>query len=107
MYDPSQKIPPDAALANAAVARCCDAGSAAQRAASARQLSNYDSNIAIHQAYRKAMPPLAGPDNIRDFVACVAHGMLSGVFTSSESSKLLYAAQVAGGMAHNRAPKAS
>jgi hypothetical protein len=30
------------------------------------------------QAYRSVMPPLTGKENIRDFVACVAHGMLIG-----------------------------
>ena len=47
------------------------------------------------KAYREAMPPLSGAQNIRDFIACVAHGMLMDVFSSEEASKLLYAAQVA------------
>jgi hypothetical protein len=52
------------------------------------------------------MPPLSGADNIRDFVACVAHGLLLGVLSDSECTRLLYAAQVAGGMAQTRVPKA-
>ncbi len=48
-----------------------------------------------YRAYRKAMPPLTGAGNIRDFIACVAHGMLMDVFQPAESTKLLYAAQLA------------
>lgn len=47
------------------------------------------------KAYRSAMPLLSGHENIRDFVACVAHGVLFGSIDESQSSKLLYAAQVA------------
>ncbi|MGA7107416.1 MAG: hypothetical protein WBV28_09950 [Terracidiphilus sp.] len=47
------------------------------------------------EAYRKAMPPLAGTDNIRGFIACIAYGMLFDVFSGQESTRLLYAAQVA------------
>jgi hypothetical protein len=46
-------------------------------------------------AYRAALPPLAGEANIRNFVACITHGMVLGVFEPSEGSKLLYGAQVA------------
>jgi hypothetical protein len=41
------------------------------------------------------MPVLAGYENVRNFIACVAHGMLIGVFDESDGTKLLYAAQVA------------
>jgi hypothetical protein len=41
------------------------------------------------------MPPLSGYENIRDFIACVAHAMLIGAIQSEQGSKLLYAAQVA------------
>ena len=47
------------------------------------------------QAYRNVMPPLTGKENIRDFVACVAHGMLIGAIEGKDGTKLLYAAQVA------------
>ena len=41
------------------------------------------------------MPPLLGAENIRDFIACVAHGMLIGTIENKDATKLLYAAQVA------------
>jgi len=47
------------------------------------------------EAYRAALPPLSGDGNIRDFIACVAQGMVIGVFAPSEVSKLFYGAQVA------------
>ena len=43
------------------------------------------------------MPRLVDYENIRDFVACVAEGKPLGAITDSESSRLLYAAQVAQG----------
>ncbi|MGO9433092.1 MAG: hypothetical protein ACLP00_02230 [Terracidiphilus sp.] len=48
-----------------------------------------------NKAYREALPPLRGAENIRDFIACVAHGMALDVFDTKEASKMLYAAQVA------------
>jgi hypothetical protein len=41
------------------------------------------------------MPSLIGAQNIRDFVACVAHGMLLEAIEDRSGGKLLYAAQVA------------
>jgi hypothetical protein len=40
-------------------------------------------------------PIYSGYENIRDFIACTAHGMVIGAICSTQSSKLLYAAQVA------------
>ena len=44
------------------------------------------------------MPDLSGYQDIRDFIACVAHGMLIGAIDAIEGPKLLYAAQVASGV---------
>ncbi|MFZ0746585.1 MAG: hypothetical protein WAM85_19415 [Terracidiphilus sp.] len=52
-------------------------------------------------AYCRAIPPLSGAQNIRDFIACVANGMITNVIGESKATKLLYAAQVA----HNTLPK--
>jgi len=101
--------PAEPVHANPAVARCCEAFN-----------RTYKANIAIGQsksaaidcaatAFREAMPPLVGHDNIRDFIACVAQGILLGAIESSKSSKLLYAAQVAlsGARSQPRSPKAT
>jgi hypothetical protein len=45
--------------------------------------------------YREAMPPLVGVRNIRKYIACVAHGSVTGAIDIADSSRLLYRAQVA------------
>jgi hypothetical protein len=55
-------------------------------------------------AYRAAMPQLTSPSNVRDFIACTAHGLLVGAIDEKQASRLLYAAQVASG-AFNRQAK--
>src|SRR5262252_8227654 len=50
----------------------------------------------VNLAYRHAMPFLTpDPDAIDAFIACVTHGLIFHVFSESEASKLLYAAQPA------------
>jgi hypothetical protein len=46
-------------------------------------------------AFRAAMPQLAGYDGIRDFIACVAYGVLIDAIPADRAGQLLYAAQVA------------
>jgi hypothetical protein len=48
-----------------------------------------------NRIYRMMMPQLAEYANIRDFIACTTYGVLIGAISSKESTKLLYAAQVA------------
>jgi hypothetical protein len=55
-------------------------------------------------AYRGALPPLVGHQGIRDFIACVAHGMLMEAIPTERAGQLLYAAQVAIGLIQ-RTPK--
>ena len=58
----------------------------------------YDKTIASQRAspaYCKALPPLVGRENIRDFIACVAHGILIDAIPEKKANQLLYAAQVA------------
>ncbi len=85
----------DEAPINPAVARCCKAVDDEYQAVLAKTGDKMRAKYDSRNAYRTAMPPLSGAQNIRDFVACVAHGMLLGLFTDSEASRLLYAAQVA------------
>jgi hypothetical protein len=85
-----------------AVTRCSEARENAYRAAlstrdndepECRRVDRAEKTAA--KAYREAMPPLSGSENIRNFIACVAQGLLLKVFTAPESTQLLYAAQVA------------
>ncbi len=83
------------AFENAAVARCCNASTDAHDAALAAGKNRISAGLDAAAAYRKTMPPLSGQDNIRDFVACIAHGMLIGILLGPDCARLLYAAQVA------------
>ena len=83
------------------VARCCDAGTRAYRTALAKERNRFEASKVASEAYRLAMPPLVGAENIRDFIACVAHGILIGVIGGNDGARLLYAAQVAAGIQKN------
>jgi hypothetical protein len=94
--------PEETSAPNSAVTRCSQAMENAYRAVLSsrdedepefRRVDRAEKNAA--KAYREAMPPLSGSENIRNFIACVAQGLLRKVFNSSESTQLLYAAQVA------------
>lgn len=45
--------------------------------------------------YCGVLPRLNDGESIRDFIACVVHGMAIGVIPSTEGTRLLYGAQVA------------
>ena len=83
------------ATTNPAVARCSAAYDKAFAAALTKDTSEYRAGHAGDKAFRRALPPLAGRENIRDFIACVAHGMLLKAIDSAEGARLLYAAQIA------------
>jgi len=51
--------------------------------------------LAARMAYAANLPKLSNADCIRDFIACVVHGMAIGAIPSSEGTRLLYGAQVA------------
>jgi len=46
-------------------------------------------------SYASHLPMLANADCIRDFIACVVHGMAVGAIPSPQGTRLLYGAQVA------------
>lgn len=46
-------------------------------------------------SFRDAMPPLAGFDNIRDFIACTTYAMLKRIFAKDECQQLFGAAKIA------------
>ena len=74
------------------VTRCCDAWTRAFEAETASSGDRVSATFAAKTAYRDAMPQLIGYENIRDFIACTAQGMLLGTLQESQCSKLLYAA---------------
>jgi hypothetical protein len=80
---------------NPAVARCQAAWLHAKKVARTRRYTSYKTFSFANNAFSNAMPPLSTLESIRDFIACVAHGILIGVFSTEQSTRLLYAAQVA------------
>jgi hypothetical protein len=91
---------PRAPSPKAALRRCCTAW---QRAFNAyMKKSETDDGIAkflaareAGTAYCNAMPVLNGYQGVRDFLACMAHGILIGAIPKEVSGQLIYAAQVA------------
>jgi hypothetical protein len=54
-------------------------------------------------AFRDAMPPLAGYENIRDFIACTTYAMLKRIFAKDEYQQLFGAAKIAMALLRARA----
>jgi hypothetical protein len=84
---PARQIP--------AVALCCEAWETAFQAKYSHGKNEYSARTEAAQAYRNAMPPLFGYQNICDFIACAAQGLVIGAIEDATASKLLYAAQIA------------
>jgi hypothetical protein len=57
--------------------------------------SEYDAREAGKDYYLRAMPPLAGLQNIRDFIACVTYAQLIDILIPREAESLLAAAKIA------------
>jgi hypothetical protein len=91
MPEPNQP----ASTVNPAVARCTATWTQSYQHEFSRTRSEALAQHAARRAFSEAMPPLIGYDNIRDFIACCAQGVLLGALEPQKSAKLLYAAQVA------------
>ena len=82
-----------------AVRRCCAAWQRSfdSHMKASEKANSFDEIFAAKdaaEAYCNAMPMLAGYEGIRDFIACLAHGILIGAIPRDKSGPLLYAAQV-------------
>lgn len=91
----SPDTPPQRSLA---LQRCCEARERALQYCHDRRINGYDAEQIVYRAYRNNMPELSGYENIRDFIACTAYGMLLRVIDPMDGAKFLYAAQVAIGV---------
>jgi hypothetical protein len=80
---------------NPAVAHCMKAWERVYDETPKKGRDVYDAEKKANEIYRESMPTLSGIENIRDFIACVAFGMLVDAITDERGTKLLYAAQVA------------
>ena len=80
---------------NRAIARCLQAWQSAFDAAHRQGQDKHDCEEAAAEAYKLALPPLDSYENIRDFIACITHGMFLSSFEFRDSKDYLFAAQVA------------
>ena len=83
------------ALRNYGVARCVAAWDTAYRKKLATSKNKFAAADSAAKAFRQAMPPLRGYDNICDLIACASYGMLTKAIDADTGTKLLYAAQIA------------
>jgi hypothetical protein len=94
---------------NPSVARCIRAWNRAYQA-KLKDLDEDDSDYEAEQAgkkhYLRAMPPLAGYQNVSDFIACVTYVELIEVIRHTEAQHCFDAAKVALG-ALRREPKSA
>jgi hypothetical protein len=80
---------------NPAVAHCLNEWYRVYDETPKKGKDDYDAERKANEAYRESMPALSGIESIRDFIACVAYGMLVDAITDDRGTRLLYAAQVA------------
>jgi hypothetical protein len=86
---------PNPALKNPALACCCKVWRRVYRAKYRSTESERDASDKAGAAFRAALPPLTTPEDCRDFITCVAYGILIKAIADKDSGKLLYAAQIA------------
>jgi len=86
-------LPPE--LNDTPISHCCEAWNRRFQTAVAEGRGVVSCSVRANEAYRLAMPPLTSPENIRDFISCVTHGLLFGTIIDAMAKRLLYAAQVA------------
>ena len=83
-----------------AIQRCCQAWYRGFRKAEAADVNKVSTYLYANVAYRYAMPPLNSPENARDFLACVVHGMMVGCIIDELGAIWIRAARAAYAMCH-------
>ena len=85
----------DPATENPAVMRCSRAWSVAYEKATDEGGDEDDAEKDANSAYLRSMPPLAGFENVRDFIACIGYAQVTDIIHSYEAESLLATAKVA------------
>ena len=85
----------DPGSGNAAVDRCLEAYAEDCRKRIAAGQDKNRARFDAKAAYTRAMPPLIGPQNVADFIACVTRGSIEEFLYPQDVTRFLYAAQVA------------
>jgi hypothetical protein len=80
---------------NPAVNRCIRAWNRAYNAEFADSDDEFEAEKAGLRAYCRLMPPLAGYDNICNFIACVTYATLTEIMRQSDAEHYLEAAKIA------------
>jgi hypothetical protein len=92
----AEPLPPvSPAPISPAITRCVEAYNRAYKTERASRRDEIAAIRSARKAFRAALPPLGGLENIRDFIACIAQAILLDVIDTADASRLLYAAQVA------------
>lgn len=85
----------DPVYRSAAVSRCCEAWNIVYRDERAKGTPGVSCYLRANEAYRYAMPLLTTTKNIRDYIACCAHGMMARTIDMIVAPQLIAAARVA------------
>jgi hypothetical protein len=83
------------ALENPAVTHCVEAWKSTHKESLASGKIEFYAGVDAAKAYRGAMPPLSGHQNVCDFIACVGYALAVEIIPEDAAGKLLYSAQVA------------
>jgi hypothetical protein len=86
---PATEDKPTPDPSNHAVEICGEAYERAYKAARRQSESKLFAADQAEKAFCKALPALSGHKNIRDFIACVAYGMLIKAITGPDGARLL------------------
>lgn len=90
---------PMLSLANPAVARCVASWERAKELTSVESNGEQPDQSYIDEvaelAFRYALPPLSGEENIRDFIACITHAMVHKIIWLNDCKNYLNAAKIA------------
>ncbi len=87
--------PAERAGGNAAVQSCIRAWQYAYNKEFARIKDDYKAELVARKAFRRALPNLAGYDNIRDFIACVTYALVNELMPENDVANCLGAAKIA------------
>ena len=86
---------PDRPSDNPSVSRCIRAWNRAYHQKINEDESDHEAEKAGRRYYLRAMPPLAGYENVRDFIACVTYALLIEIIRPFEAEHYFAAANVA------------
>ena len=79
---------------NPVVQRCCEARNRVLADCKGLAISDYTASCMGSEAFVAAMPDLTTIQEIKDYAACIAHGVVIGAVDGKQAPKLLSAAKL-------------